>query len=108
VDEIGPFPLQDGGDPPGGDAGRERVEASALGFERDRARAGRLDRSPVLAQAGDHGDPKAEFPRRPHHRQEVRREEPVLRDDEDERAARERGDGGGERHGSSFGAARSL
>jgi hypothetical protein len=89
MDEIGPFGPENRGELSRRVARRHRVEAPPFRLEGDDARTRRLDGGPVIAHAGDDRDLKPQFPRRPGHRQEVRGEEPVLGDHEDELAAGE-------------------
>ena len=86
--DVGFFRPQHGGELARRVAGSHRIEAPAFGLERDDAGTRRLDDRAVGAHPRDNRHIETEFASGSRHRQKMRREEPVLRHDEDELAAR--------------------
>ena len=84
MDDGRPLAPQDRRRPEGGGGGGEGVEAAPLGFKRDDPRPGRLDGGGGGAHARDHGDVEPHLHGGPRHGEEVRDEEPVFRDHEDD------------------------
>jgi hypothetical protein len=72
-------------------AARKRIHTPPIGFEGYHAGARLLDHGAMLTHARDHHDVETQLPSGPRHRQKVRREEPILGDEENDLASEAKG-----------------